>query len=107
STAYYLSASALFSGKDLFDAEQLDLEDEGRVWRNIPAGAAGTVGQFGRADELGLAADLHQLYPFGPAGDHPCEWETDRLVALVRAVELLTVGQRAAIIYFDGAGGSR
>src|SRR5688572_30720715 len=65
------------------DAEQLDLEDERRVRRDHVAGAAFAVGDRRRADEPGLAADLHALHTFGPALDDAVERKTCRLAALV------------------------
>ena len=64
----------------------------------VAAGAALAVGQLGRADELGLAADLHPLHALRPAGDDAVERKRRRLVALVRAVELGAVHQRAAVV---------
>src|SRR6266567_593609 len=91
----------------LFYVEQFNLEDESRIGRDITAGATGTVGQFRRADQFGLAADFHHLYPFGPAGDYLGEGKADGLMTLVGAIELLAVRQGAAIVDLDSVDGSR
>src|SRR5690606_1264950 len=79
---------------------QLDLEDQGRAARDArPPPVA--VGDVGRADDLRLAARLHLLERLGPAGDDAGELELGRLAALVGAVELGAVGQRAAVVDLD------
>ena len=88
-------------------SSQLDLEAQRRVRRNGAAGAALAIGELGRADELGLAADLHLLHAFGPALDDAAEREHRRRVALVRAVELGAVGERAAVVDLDRVGRRR
>src|SRR5262249_13794703 len=72
--------------------------------RRLPAVA---VGDLGRAVDLRAATHLHQLQRFGPAWDHTVERKLCRLVAIVRAVELGAVAQRAAVVHLDAIGRAR
>src|SRR5436305_13276360 len=88
--------------KSLLDVEQLDLEREPRVRRDVRAGAARAVAQRRRDDQLALAADLHPHHPLVPPLDDgvAAEDEHERLAALARAVELLAaVGQGADVVH--------
>src|SRR5262245_22415556 len=87
------------------DLEQLHLEAQRGAGLDQLALAGLPVGDRGRAVDLGLAADVHQLQTLGPAGNHAVEREDRGLVALVRAVELRAVAQRAAVVNLDGIGG--
>eukprot|EP01035_Chromulina_nebulosa_P035560 gene35560-47817_t len=90
----------------LGDGNQLDFEVERGVRRDHAAGAARAVGDRRRAGQLGLAARLHLLHAFGPAGNHAVERELGGFAALVGAVELLAgVGEGAAVVHLDHVGG--
>jgi hypothetical protein len=70
--------------------------------------AGGTVGLFGRDDELTPAADLHPGDAVLPALDQPAQRELDRFAAIPRAVELLAgVEFDSDIVHLDGAAGYR
>src|SRR5262249_30718407 len=86
------------SGLLLHDLEQLDLEHERRAGLDRGRRAAIAVGDVGRTDEPGLAAHLHLAHALGPALDDAVQGERRRLVALVGAVELGAVDERAAIV---------
>lgn len=90
-TAFRVAKSPLKPCGWLFHIEELDLEDEGGVRRNVLARATASVGQFRRADKFRLAADLHLLDTFGPAGDYARKREFDGLFPFVGAVELWAV----------------
>ena len=59
--------SSLCEGSE--DLDELDLEDEGGVGRNVGAGAALAVGEVPGDEEAEDGALLHELHPFGPPGD--------------------------------------
>src|SRR4029077_15383537 len=86
------------------DFEQLDFENERGAAGNRRA-ALVPIREDGRADELRLAADLHLLHALGPTGNHAVERERCGLVALIGAVELGSVNQRAAVVDLHGVGG--
>lgn len=55
--------------------------------------------------ERGLAADLDSLHAFGLAGHGATQRKARGHAALVGAVELRAVGQRAPVVNAHGAGG--
>ena len=59
---------AFYCGLD--DLDQLDVEHQRRLRRNRRRVSVRAVGEIRRAGELRLAAHLHGLHAFGPAGDH-------------------------------------
>src|ERR1700761_7604716 len=73
----------------LFDPEQLDVEQKRRVRRNDAAGAARAVAERRRDDQGALAADLHGGDAFVPAADDlaHADLEFERLAAVDRGVE--------------------
>src|SRR4051794_14346400 len=77
----------------LLDRQELDVEDERRVWRNGAAGAALAVAELRRNDERPLSTDLHAGDTLIPAADDRArtEAEFERLAVIPRAVELLAV----------------
>src|SRR5687767_422103 len=85
------------------DAEELDLEHQGRVGGNGAREAAWAVGQIRRDGELALAADLHAGDALIPALDHApgAELELERLAAILAGIELLAVGQPARVVDLD------
>src|SRR6187549_2105870 len=96
---------AWLAGSARVDLEQLDLEAQGRVRRDRAiSGATLAVGDRRRTDQLGLAADLHLLHALGPARDDAAEREGRRRVARIGAVELLAVGEGAAVVHLDRVG---
>src|ERR1700675_3075844 len=97
----------------LFDADELDVEDQRGVWRNDAAGAAGAIAELGRNDQRALAADLHGRDAFVPAGDDlvHADLELERLVAIDRGVEFLALGgvliKPAGVMHDAGLAGFR
>lgn len=89
------------------DFEELNFEDERLVGSDGSACSTGAVGEVGRDEEFVFRAFLHQLHAFGPAGDDAVERELDGFVALVGAVELGAIEERAAIVNEHGVGGHR
>src|SRR5688500_12374475 len=63
------------------DGEHLDIEHQRRTRADIRRRATVAVGDRGRAYQSALAADLHQLHAFGPAGDDAVQREGRRLAA--------------------------
>src|SRR5258708_1295216 len=88
-----------------WDFEEFNRDEEGGGGGDGGRMAAVAVRDAGGADELRLAADLHPLHAFGPAGDHAVEGELSGLVALVGAIELGAVGEGAAVVDLDLVGG--
>src|SRR5690606_35029996 len=87
------------------DAEQLDVEEQGRARADVRRRAVIAVGGGGRAHQPALAADLHVLHAFGPAGYDGVERDGGRLAARHRAVDHFAVGERAVIVDLDHVGG--
>src|SRR5215468_405489 len=54
---------------ELMHAEQLHLEDQGRVWGDS-ALAPRSITEIGRDDQLSLSADFHRHQAIVPAFDH-------------------------------------
>src|SRR5262245_54964418 len=90
-------------------AEQLDLEDQRRARGDRAREAAVGVGELGRDRELAQAADLHAGDTLVPALDDlpGAELELEALTAVARAVELLTVGERADVVHGHRLSGAR
>src|SRR5262249_23979255 len=85
------------------DREQLDVELERGVGWDRPHLLV-AVGQGRRDGQPALAAHLHSRHALVPAGDdlaHP-DAEAERLAAIVGAVELGAVEQRADVVHGDG-----
>ena len=59
------------------------------------------IGDAGQADQLALAADLNQLYRFGPTLDDLVERKRGRFSTLDGAVEDGPIGQGAMVMDFD------
>src|ERR1043166_9476742 len=82
------------------DTEQLHVEDERGVTRNLRGLAHGAVAERGRDDEPPPAADLHRPDALVPTfDDHAAtEDEGERLPAVTRAVELRPVQESARVV---------
>ena len=91
--------------RDLLNFEKLDVENQRRIGRNHPTRTTRSVGQVRRDEEFDLATFLHELDTLGPARDDAIEGEGNGLVALVGAVELLTIDGGATVVDKDGVGG--
>ena len=65
-----------------------------------------TIGNGAGTDELRLPADFHALEPFRPAWNHAVERKFRRLIAFIGTVELGSINEHAAVIYFHGVGGA-
>jgi hypothetical protein len=52
------------------DVEQLDVEDQGRIWRNHTTGSASSVAELRRNSQLPFASNFHSRYSFVPAFDY-------------------------------------
>src|SRR5581483_2571498 len=91
----------------LSNGEELDLERQLRIRRNRVAGAALSVSEIGRNDQLSLASHLDALHAFIPALDHlsGTEFEGERPAAVETAVELLTVLQPAGVMNVNHVAG--
>ena len=85
--------------------DQLHLEIQRGVGRNHTTRATLAIGNARWAGQLGLAAGLHALHAFGPAGDHAVQRKLGGLATLVRAVELLAIEQGTFVMDLDGIGG--
>src|SRR6266576_3956083 len=90
------------SSRFRLDGEQLNLEHESGIRTDRGARLARTVSQVRRNKELPLGSHGHQQQRFGPTLDDSANRKTRRLAALVRAVELRAVDERAAIVDGDG-----
>src|SRR5262249_38934301 len=90
------------------DRHQLDVELQGRIRRNGTA-SGGAVSQGWRDGQTTLPADTHSWDSLIPAGDHLArpEPEGERLVPVVRAVELGAVEQGADVVDGQGVAGHR
>src|SRR5438067_12041770 len=88
------------SPERLLYVEQLDLEDQRRVRRDHATSTARAVAERRRDRQPADATDLHALDAFVPALDHPAtaKRERERLAAILRAIELLAVGQPARVV---------
>src|SRR5262249_17226823 len=84
----------------LLDLQHFHLEDQVRVGRNQVAGAASAVGEFRRDHSLADAADLHAGHAEVPALDPfaRAQREDERLAAILAAIELLAVLERAGVV---------
>src|SRR5690606_31044713 len=83
--------------KRLEDIQQLDVKHQHAVRWDAADGLA-AVGQLARYVQAPLAAGIHQLQGFDPAGDHAAYRELGWLAALVGAVEHGAVDQRAVVV---------
>src|SRR5262245_59019520 len=92
--ARQLSGGRSRSRSSLLQVEELHLEQQRRVRRDHPAGAARAVAEVGRDQQRALAADLHAGHALVPALDDLAlaEAERERAAAIERAVELLALG---------------
>ena len=91
----------------LLNRQQLDLKRQGRIRRHRRARTPITVSRSRRAGQRRLAANLDLLHALGPARHHAVKREARRAAALVGAVELLAVGQRAFVMHFHRVSGLR
>src|SRR5439155_13829439 len=82
----------------LGDAQQLDLEDEGRARLDERGPALVAVCKVGRADEPALASHLHELEGFGPALDHAVQRQRRGPATLHGAVEDRAVGEPSLVV---------
>src|SRR5207302_552074 len=103
------SSGPWLSGRSLLYVQQLHVELERRVRRDRAREAARAVGEVRRDQQLAAAADLHARDALVPALDHPplAERERERLPAVARAVELLSVEEPARVVDEDGLPGLR
>jgi ARG/rhodanese/phosphatase superfamily protein len=85
------------------DRQQLDFEDERGAGRDDVAGAALTVAEVRRNDELTLAARLHRAHALVPALDHAAlaDRKLEGLAAVHRAVELLAALEPPRVVHAD------
>ena len=97
----------LFRRLLVLDGQQLDVENQRRIRADLAARAAFAVSQIRRNVQLPLGSDRHQLQRLGPALDDLPDRERRGLAALVRAIELRAVDQRAAVVGNDGVAGGR
>jgi len=89
-------------GLDVYEG---DLEDDRAVGGDGLAGALGSIGE-GRGDgELVLAAHVHELEAFGPAGDDLVQGDEGGLAAGDRGVEGRAVEELADVVDLDRVGG--
>src|SRR5215471_14528891 len=91
----------------LQDLEQLYLEDQRGARPDLRRHAAVAVPDARRTHELALSPDLHELEPFGPAGDHLIQRKRRGLLPLDGAVEDGAVGELALVVHLDLVGGRR
>lgn len=59
------------------DVEQLDVEDQGGIWRNHTTGSASSIAELRRNSQLPFTSNFHSCYSFIPALDHPAasQWK--------------------------------
>ena len=81
----------------LLNAEQLELEGQVRVWRDIGWASGRAVGKVARNDEPALATDLHRGQTFLPAFDQPGHIELRRL-STARALKFFSIFQPAGVM---------
>src|SRR5260370_2181680 len=92
-------------------ANQFDLEDQRRIGRDDPAGAAGAVAEVGGNEEGALAAGVHGGDALVPSLDDAAhaERKLERLAAVARAVEFLALGavliEPARVMHHAGLAG--
>src|SRR6266545_2146335 len=96
------------SSKKLAHAEQLNLEDQGRV-RGDWVGAVRAIAEIRRDDQLSLPADFHSHHALVPAFDHlpDADDELEGLTAIDRAVKLGPVFEPAGVMNCHGLSGRR
>src|SRR4051812_14689731 len=85
----------------LLNVEQVHVEDQRSVRRNVAASAVRSVPQIARDLQSPFAANMHSLYPFIPTLNDSAgsELELERFVAINGAVELLSVaGEPAGVM---------
>ena len=93
--------------RGLLDVEQLDLEEQRRVRRDDAAGAARAVAELA-AGSSGVRMPP-TFMPATPSSQPLMTWpraelERERLAAILRAVELLAVGEPAGVVDGDRSG---
>ena len=85
------------------DAQQLDLEEQGRPgWDRTVWSPSFTVAQFRGDAQLDLSTFADQLQPFGPAFDDVGERKSGRLTTPIRTIEFSPVVKTSTVI--DGYG---
>lgn len=59
------------------DVQQLDVEDQGGIWRNHTTGSASSIAELRRNSQLPFTSNFHSCYSFIPALDHPAasQWK--------------------------------
>lgn len=92
--------AAAGSRSTLLEVDELDVEDQCGVARDVGRGTASAVGQVGRAGQPPLLSDLHAYNSLVPSLDHLAlsELEGEWLALCVR-VEDFAVGQLADVAH--------
>src|SRR5581483_12358077 len=91
------------------NAEELDLEDQRRVRRDLRRVSALAVGEIARDRQAAKSAHAHADETFFPALDHlvGADLEDERRASgLSRAVELAAVRERADVLHGDAIAGT-
>ena len=98
------ATSGCTGGRSSTDVEELDVEDQRRAGGDLRRPPLIAVRDRRGADQPRLAACLHPLGAFGPAGEHLVEPELRRAAVRRRAVEDGAVDEVALIFDANGAG---
>src|SRR3989338_3461956 len=85
----------------LFHANQLNLKNQSRVWRNRACYSPLAVSEIPRNRELSFASNLHTRNAMVPTGNHItlADSKRKRNHAVERAVKFGAVGQRARVVH--------
>lgn len=85
---------------NLFDSEELDVEDESGAGRDDARVTALAVSVVGAASQLCLGSNRHPRNTLIPAFDDLAgsDFELERLSAVTRRIELLAVGQSSSVM---------
>lgn len=91
--------SSTSSAQRLLNSSQLNVKDEGGIWRNGRSGSLRSVSHGWWAGDASLAADLHASHTDVPALDHftAAQLEGEALAGL-GAVEHFVVGLQASFV---------
>jgi hypothetical protein len=96
----------------VFEVDQLDIEDQGRVRRDHTTGPTRAIAKLRRNDQGTLAAHLHAGDALVPAADHPAgaERKGEGLAAVARGIELgallAALVEPAGVMHHGGLAGT-